>query len=1589
MSSADPSEKNEHVWSTLKNYSHGQDPRPQMQQSPASITMSAMHVDRDQPLGQPVLQQQQAMYVNRDQPLQQYQLQQQQAMYVNRDQPLQQYPLQQQHSMYVNRDQPLSRLSPVRLPLSMNRQPLPGLPQQPTDSPQSAIFPQSTFVQPPFTSGTSASQKLEFGQPEKIIQRLSEVYRWKFTFPIVKPGTSTRELRPTMVMVFPDKPTKQLIVDIEGFEPGWYWIVLLVGRSQNLTQQDLESLVIDVKQLDVNGKEMFASKTCRTIFTDYDKAAFFAPNRDFESRIRLHRQIEINHGNYLQLTIDAKLGAYAILQFASMEIVRGQPDPEDIVIYGEGGPHDVIHIPQHVHHGRAPKTTNVHVCCVSDSRAHAVTLSFDDGNAYIHLWELEPPSAIDRDGVVPSTPPHTREEKARHPQNHRVPVAHFVFNAKAANHAEVKDICLAISSDGLQIVIHSVEPDNGHGISFRLFQYTSLKTIAIDDANNLCHLKEVTNFKSNSGLKNFFGYGDFNTQGEDNSSVLSSTSKERYITCQGTEISMYSTTGERWERLFTLLLCLEPNLDAALRLHMSLGSRYFAWTGSKDVVSIWDLETGRQISHIATASEDDAEIFVNFSRSGKKVAISVSGKIKIHQTHSGVLLGEYTQGLDEDSFYHVDFDEDYFMVMDQTASTEAKEEKVAVASCRHVVDTREEINIVKTYWIHQDYRLMTHSGIQKPLYGCGQGSVFNLMTMPDPIAPAPAYDWHQNCSLRVLAVDQYIGVVSHGFTSTSGDSFRVSSAQRAIRGIWSTVLEISRSTDRSKSVVIPLGPAISSYSGLFLAESSHLVLIVGCFLQRWKLLATGPEICELDLVWKIQDDSKHLKDICVREIIGARVCQQGQELVFYLAGPQWYRRHRRVKDENDGGEEGGGSGKNAAKPTSAASTGLNFDTVTVPYEERDTMPLPLVERELQGVVGAVTLYVDGDQTLKRYVIRYLKSLVRQTQERDLSCIVSLARVWTPDRRASVEGILAELLSPKRISWVPDTFATKQNDPLSILMSIAQRQPSAIGASRVMLDYCVSHAIESRNLSFLSPLFLSFQELMNLYPEEASEYLSKIAFIPAQQRSFIIDNHQVVRPPVLFRIPFWKTNSVPLYQVEDPILQLVVTPPKEKDPANDTFTRPVFMTTFDALWTYLDRKSESRKKASSGLASLDSPSSILKAMTVYSPQTNEPVSSASLEDYWAKKERTQRQGSSWIRTGLHMIRHKAQFRSKVFVRSHDFNLEFFDNPAIAALVAYKWNTIGYSYWLFRFMSQCVFYALIYFAALFQVYDRANPNPPIAQYIAILVLGSIFLWLEMLQAIQNWHRYKRSRYNFLDLIAYGLPIISSIDQIIINRTGDPQGNTRILSFTVLVIFVHMLFEARVQEGICKYVTIIQEAVLEIKAFLVIFAAGLLGFAVAILHLLHGRCPMGGCLKNQIDVQDNNSTFPFNFLNAVSSTYFFMGGIYDPLSENFKDTDWAFHLMMAMYFFFTVILMLNVLIALINVAFIKGGDGWRLVWIESRLQYIEAAENMSYHIPGFRDAHDIYFPKVIYFTATWKQVKDYKEKYREENVALDRRL
>ncbi|KAI8597140.1 hypothetical protein EDD21DRAFT_226230 [Dissophora ornata] len=119
----------------------------------------------------------------------------------------------------------------------------------------------------------------------------------------------------------------------------------------------------------------------------------------------------------------------------------------------------------------------------------------------------------------------------------------------------------------------------------------------------------------------------------------------------------------------------------------------------------------------------------------------------------------------------------------------------------------------------------------------------------------------------------------------------------------------------------------------------------------------------------------------------------------------------------------------------------------------------------------------------------------------------------------------------------------------------------------------------------------------------------------------------------------------------------------------------------------------------------------------------------------------------------------------------------------------------------------------------------------------------------------------------MLVFSLTMAASIDQIVVINRGDTHGNTRFLSFSVLAVFLHMLFELRITRSVCKYVTIIQEAVYEMRVFFFIFAGGILAFAIATLHLLRS-CPYEGC-------DPSTSAFSGNFIEALFETYFFMVG------------------------------------------------------------------------------------------------------------------
>jgi len=342
----------------------------------------------------------------------------------------------------------------------------------------------------------------------------------------------------------------------------------------------------------------------------------------------------------------------------------------EIVIYGEGKPEQVIHVHHDTNNGSSPqKTLSVHAFDTSFNGSYAATLCFDEDQkkAIFDIWSLYDPA---KQGT-----PRTSKLLAR-----------GAINAVPSAHADFADICLSVSDSGTTVVVHSQEATNG--IPCHVMSYSPFVPIDSDFASQTWVLTKQSMCETLTG---FFGYGNFHYT----SIVNPHLKDERYITFDGKSVCVYNTVGA-WTRIRTIHLGHDLNLAAGVSLVPSLRGRYFAWTGAQGIVSVWDFETGSQVSHIKVES-DALGAFVNLSRDGALVVVSSKSAISVFETHSGVKLGEYQQGLGDNNYFEVVPEGEHIMILDGMSEDDSND----IVS-RKIVSTR-DMSITRTFQVHKDY----------------------------------------------------------------------------------------------------------------------------------------------------------------------------------------------------------------------------------------------------------------------------------------------------------------------------------------------------------------------------------------------------------------------------------------------------------------------------------------------------------------------------------------------------------------------------------------------------------------------------------------------------------------------------------------------------------------------------------------------------------------------------------------------------------------------------------------------------------------------------------------------------------------------
>ncbi|KAK3833210.1 MAG: hypothetical protein J3R72DRAFT_453610 [Linnemannia gamsii] len=538
--------------------------------------------------------------------------------------------------------------------------------------------------------------------------------------------------------------------------------------------------------------------------------------------------------------------------------------------------------------------------------------------------------------------------------------------------------------------------------------------------------------------------------------------------------------------------------------------------------------------------------------------------------------------------------------------------------------------------------------------------------------------------------------------------------------------------------------------------------------------------------------------------------------------------------------------------------------------------------------------------------------------------------------AMYSGFLRALLDSSREAWIPSRNLSHTNNPISLSLDKANTIPRAIEISRILIDYCIRMAKQEKNSLYVSPVLGSLHELVKLkelHTTLVNDTLRRLAFIPVENESIII-NQAVVAHPLKSPWPLRKLDNRSIYdcQDENPVFRTEsdINQGTNQDTSRDSrvFSYDVFETSFDLLWDV------------SGF------------------QADVPPPS-----------------QNWLRTLMYTILFKSGIRSKVQVERHAFNLEMLDNPAIRALLEYKWNTIGHAYWRARFYVECLYYTLVLGAVITQVYGRIPRVSLIYVYILIIVMASVILLFKLSQ----FCRHRRfSPYGIINITVFALPLAGSVVQIgnIVNM--NEKGDISLLSFSVLVIFLHCLFELRVKKRICYFVTVILEIVGQIRIFFLLFALGIVAFALTILHFLRG-CPISDCGGL---VASSFSKAPFR---AISTTFLFLTGIWGSFGESLEleGRSWSFDLIMVFYVILMVMISLNVLIALMNDGFKEAKNTSTAAWIQFKLTYVEEAESLAYNIPGFRETYKEKFPDVIYYTATLQQQENHKKYFQKEDL------
>jgi hypothetical protein len=322
-----------------------------------------------------------------------------------------------------------------------------------------------------------------------------------------------------------------------------------------------------------------------------------------------------------------------------------------------------------------------------------------------------------------------------------------------------------------------------------------------------------------------------------------------------------------------------------------------------------------------------------------------------------------------------------------------------------------------------------------------------------------------------------------------------------------------------------------------------------------------------------------------------------------------------------------------------------------------------------GVAYLPLIFENSEDFVRKEIIHYIVSKAHNIN----NLVQYVCKEWDSSIHRPAVKLWEALLEYRDGGWIQGCDMAKESNPIFQFLRLTEKEPKALELAEVFINYYLRQAKLEKDPHFLLPIRQCLQELTDPkkpYSETTLKLLRGLAYFPIPDRNNLVSHHWIAHSFRL-RWRFWGPNPGGLDQYTDQVLH------STKEPAisspKNSFARNIYMATFDMLWIKsAPRPSPKRRILQKIREKLDlAPASYNRGGT---PEDN-GTTNRGLPANAASHPSNNLSYMSFLKTLLYALIFSYL---RVYgldinetVKCYPFKLEALDNPAISALVKYKW------------------------------------------------------------------------------------------------------------------------------------------------------------------------------------------------------------------------------------------------------------------------------------------------------------------------------